>query len=230
MSCSDCSDCNDMETDDETIFEDIFNNDDVNDTDNDIDIDNASTETTESIPLSTEDVTETASVAASETASRLSRTTSEDDLRDDSSIEIVSNPKRNESIQLFMETIFKKTEQKQQEFSDIFDNPILHDFNIKKHFDTKHTKFSVDCYGLLIRENKYNQRDPYGWVLDAATDRPVNINVTSEMKRLKSPEDIFDTIMMDLAVNHKKINLTPTAIPTQVFKILQRDVSKYKRE
>ena len=83
---------------------------------------------------------------------------------------------------------------------------------------------------MLIRENKYNDKNSaYGWIFDSNKE-PMNIHVTDELLLTKEPSEIFDIIMRELTVQKHKINLTPKTIPAQVFKLLDIDVSKYISE
>ena len=125
----------------------------------------------------------------------------------------------------FFNKLYNHIDEKTNEFSELFNNSLLEDINNKKHFTEKHTKYNVDKYCLLIRENKYNiKNDACGWVFD--NDEPVNIHVSDELKYTKSPNEIFDIVMTDL-VRRNKLNMTTKSIPTLIFTQLGKDVSKY---
>ena len=132
----------------------------------------------------------------------------------------------NEGMKRFFDKLFNHVDAKNSEFSDIFDCAVFAEFNAQKRFDVRHTKYSVDRYGLIIRENKYNKRnDPYGWIL--IDGEPININVTQELMMTKTPDEIFDIVMTDLTTRKRRINLTNKSISTQLFRILDRDITKY---
>ena len=146
----------------------------------------------------------------------------DDDELDDTDIII------NQHMVDFFSKLYNHISKRNDEFSQVFTNEALEQFNNKKHFTEKHTKYNVDKYGLLIRENKYNNHnDAYGWVFDC--NEPVNIHVSEELKRTKTKEEIFDIIMCEL-IRKNKISLTPKSIPTQIFKLLNIDVSKYMKQ
>lgn len=133
----------------------------------------------------------------------------------------------NDSMKKFVNNLFKKSEKKSKEFSDLFDNKKLREFNKKKKLDEKHSKYNIDKYNLLIRENKFNKKsDPYGWVFDKYDD-PINIHVSEELQITKTKEEIFDIIMNELVNQKQKIQLTAKAIPTQIYKLLDIDIDKY---
>ena len=133
----------------------------------------------------------------------------------------------NDSMKKFVNNLFKKSEKKSKEFSDLFDNKKLREFNKKKKLDEKHSKYNIDKYNLLIRENKFNKKsDPYGWVFDKDDD-PINIHVSEELQITKTKEEIFDIIMNELVNQKQKIQLTAKAIPTQIYKLLGIDIDKY---
>lgn len=133
----------------------------------------------------------------------------------------------NESMKKFINSLFKKSEKKSKEFSDLFDNELLREFNKKKKLDEKHAKFNIDKYNLLIRENKFNKKsDPYGWVFDKY-EEPINIHVSEELQITKTKEEIFDIIMNELVNQKQKIQLTVKSVPTQIYKILNINIDKY---
>ena len=141
---------------------------------------------------------------------------------DDSSSSLIVN----EGMKRFFDKLFNHVDAKNNEFSDIFNCAVFAEFNAQKRFDVRHTKYSVDRFGLLIRENKYNKHnDPCGWIL--IDGEPININVTQELMMTKTPEEIFDIVMTDLTTRKRRMNLTNKSISTQLFKILDRDISKY---
>lgn len=152
----------------------------------------------------------------------LSRETDELFMNDSSQPPVIVN----EGMKRFFNKLFNHVDAKNSEFSDIFDCAVFAEFNAQKRFDVRHTKYSVDRFGLLIRENKYNKRnDPYGWIL--IDGEPININVTQELMMTKTPEEIFDIVMTDLTTRRRRMNLTNKSLPTQLFKILDRDITKY---
>ena len=131
----------------------------------------------------------------------------------------------NNDMLAFFNKLFNHVDERNNEFSQIFTSDVLEEFNNKKHFTEKHTKYSIDRYGLLIRENKYNNHtDACGWVFD--NNEPTNIHVSSELKQTKSPDEIFDIVMSEL-VRRKKLNITSKSIPTQIFKLIGRNVDKW---
>lgn len=131
----------------------------------------------------------------------------------------------NEGMKRLMEKLFDKTDAKIMEFSDMFDNPVLEHINKSKKYDIKHTKFNVDEYNLLIRENMYNNtKSIYGWILK--DNKPVNINVTDELALTMSKEKIFDLLMKDFT-HRNKITLTKNSVPGMIFRALDIDVSRY---
>ena len=131
----------------------------------------------------------------------------------------------NNDMLAFFNKLFNHVDERNNEFSQMFTSDVLEEFNNKKHFTEKHTKYSVDRYGLLIRENKYNNHtDACGWVFD--NNEPTNIHVSSELKQTKSPDEIFDIVMSEL-VRRKKLNITNKSIPTQIFKLIGRNVDKW---
>lgn len=145
----------------------------------------------------------------------------EDDELDDTDIII------NQHMVDFFSKLYNHISKRNDEFSQVFTNEVLEQFNNKKHFTEKHTKYNVDKYGLLIRENKYNNHnDAYGWVFDC--NEPVNIHVSEELKTTKTKEEIFDIVMSEL-IRKNKISLTPKSIPTQIFKLINVDVSKFMK-
>lgn len=146
----------------------------------------------------------------------------DDDELDDTDIII------NQHMVDFFSKLYNHINKRNDEFSQVFTNEVLEQFNDKKHFTEKHTKYNVDKYGLLIRENKYNNHnDAYGWVFDC--NEPVNIHVSEELKRTKTKEEIFDIVMREL-IRKNKISLTPKSIPTQIFKLINIDISKYMKQ
>lgn len=81
----------------------------------------------------------------------------------DPSQSVEYNKNQNPLIKQFMKNLFKISQKKDAEISDLFDSEELSEFNAKKKYDVKHSKFGYDEYGLLIRENKFNkQNDFYG--------------------------------------------------------------------
>ena len=127
----------------------------------------------------------------------------------------------------FFGELYNHISKRNNEFSQVFTNELLEPFNNKKHFTEKHTKYNIDKYGLLIRENKYNNHnDAYGWVFDC--NEPVNIHVSEELKNTKTKKEIFDIVMCEL-MRKNKISLTPKSIPAQIFKLVNIDVSKYMK-
>lgn len=131
----------------------------------------------------------------------------------------------NEGVIRLMNKLFIKSKAKKAEISDLFENPLIDRINKSKKFDTKHTKFNVDEYNLLIRENMYNNpKSIYGWVL--CDGKPVNIHVTEELKLTTSKEKIFDLLLTDF-VHRNKITLTKNSTPGAIYKALNIDVSKY---
>ena len=136
-----------------------------------------------------------------------------------------SNVVINKGIERLMEKLFTKTDAKQVEFSDLFNNPVLEKINKSKKYDVKHTKFNVDEYNLLIRENMYNNpKSIYGWVL--LDGKPININVTDELRMTTSKEKIFDLLLKDF-IYRNKLSLTKNSIPSTIYRALGIDVSEY---
>ena len=133
----------------------------------------------------------------------------------------------NQNMVDFFSKLYNHISKRNDEFSQAFTNELLEEFNNHKRFTDKHTKYSIDKYGLLIRENKYNNHtDAYGWVFDC--NEPINIHITDELKRTKTKEEIFDIVMTELT-RKNKINLTPKSIPGQIYKIVNIDVSKWMK-
>lgn len=131
----------------------------------------------------------------------------------------------NEGMKRLMGKLFDKTDAKIIEFSDMFNNPALESINKSKKYDIKHTKFNVDEYNLLIRENMFNNsKSIYGWVL--RNDKPVNINVTDELTLTMTKEKIFDLLMKDFS-HRNKITLTKNSVPGMIYRALNIDISKY---
>lgn len=136
-----------------------------------------------------------------------------------------SNIVINQGIAKLMEKLLNKTEAKQQEISELFNNPILEKINKSKKFDIKHTKFDVDEYNLLIRENAFNDpKSTFGWVM--IDGKPVNIHVTEELRLTESKEKIFDILMKDF-IRRKNLNINKNAVAGMVYKALGIDVSTY---
>ena len=77
----------------------------------------------------------------------------DDDELDDTDIII------NQHMVDFFSKLYNHINKRNDEFSQVFTNEVLEQFNDKKHFTEKHTKYNVDKYGLLIRENKYNNHN-----------------------------------------------------------------------
>lgn len=137
----------------------------------------------------------------------------------------MSNVVINEGVKRLMEKLFTKTYEKKIEFSDLFNNPALEKVNKSKKYDEKHTRFNVDEYNLLIRENMFNNaKSIYGWVL--IDNKPVNINVTEELRLTKTNDEIFDFLIKEF-VHNNKITLTKNSIPGVIYKTLGIDVSQY---
>ena len=131
----------------------------------------------------------------------------------------------NKGIERLMEKLFKNTNDKQIEFSDLFNNPALEKINKSKKYDIKHTKFNIDEYNLLIRENMYNNpKSIYGWIL--VDGKPVNINATEELRLTKTKDKIFDLLMKDF-IHRNKITLSKNSIPSMIYRVLNIDISKY---
>lgn len=131
----------------------------------------------------------------------------------------------NNGMKRLMNKLFAKTDEKKVEFGDLFNNPALLKINKSKKYDEKHTRFNVDEYNLLIRENMYNNtKSIYGWVL--IDDKPVNINVTEELRLTKTHDEIFNLLMKEF-VHSNKITLTKNSVPGNIYKTLNIDISNY---
>lgn len=133
----------------------------------------------------------------------------------------------NNDMLLFMNKLFNKADDKREEFNKYFMNPDLEDFNKRKKYTNKNNKYNIDDYNLLIRENEYNNKKSiYGWVL--CDGKPININITEELKTTKSKDEIFNILMSNF-VNKKKIHISKNTIAGQIYNCLNIDVSKYMK-
>lgn len=132
----------------------------------------------------------------------------------------------NEGMKTFMAALLSGNIEINDRISDEFDNVLFDEFNKKKKFDIKHSKYSIDKYGMLIRENKFNKKDLLGWIYDEDHE-PVNINITEEMKRTKTNDEIFDIIMSDYVFRYKKVKITLKSDIYKLAEILKKDITKF---
>ena len=132
----------------------------------------------------------------------------------------------NKKMLKFMNKLFIKSDKKRDDFSLLFENPLLEKINKSKKYDIKHQKFNVDKYNLLIREDKYNQpKEIYGWKFNS-NDEVVNIGVSEELELTKTPDEIFEIVVNDW-VKRGKILISSKSIAGQIYKALDIDIYSY---
>lgn len=211
---------------DNSDFADYSENDynDISDEyfDSDIEYDNNETDNNEitndeNTILSTDNETET----------DIEQHSNEENIQhEDNNDDNIDNLIINENMIEFFKNLYNHVNNRNDEFSQLFTNTILEDINNRKHFTDKHSKYNIDKYNLLIRENKYNNHnDACGWVFDD-DNQPVNIHVTNELKQTKTDDEIFDIVLVEL-IRRNKISFTTKSVPTQIYKLLNIDVDKY---